>query len=80
MLKERLKLLDKWIVIPFIVLILFSIIAVYSASNYSAMEEFGNPNYYLVRQSIVVFISLFIAFFFFFFPFRVLKNKKTIFF
>ena len=42
MLKKRLKLLDKWIVIPFIVLILFSIIAVYSASNYSAMEEFGN--------------------------------------
>ncbi|HIZ71566.1 MAG TPA: FtsW/RodA/SpoVE family cell cycle protein [Candidatus Atopostipes pullistercoris] len=78
MLKERLKLLDKWIVIPFIVLILFSIIAVYSASNYSAMEEFGNPNYYLVRQSIVVFISLFIAFFVYIFPFRVLKKKKTI--
>lgn len=78
MLKERLKLLDKWIVIPFIVLILFSIIAVYSASNYSAIEEFGNPNYYLVRQSIVVFISLFIAFFVYIFPFRVLKKKKTI--
>lgn len=78
MLKERLKLLDKWIVIPFIVLILFSIIAVYSASNYSAMEEFGNPNYYLVRQSIVVFISLFIAFFVYIFPFRVLKKKKAI--
>lgn len=78
MLKKRLKLLDKWIVIPFIVLILFSIIAVYSASNYSAMEEFGNPNYYLVRQSIVVFISLFIAFFVYIFPFRVLKKKKTI--
>lgn len=78
MVKKRLKLLDKWIVIPFIVLILFSIIAVYSASNYSAMEEFGNPNYYLVRQSIVVFISLFIAFFVYIFPFRVLKKKKTI--
>src|SRR5699024_10543973 len=78
MLKERLTLLDKWIVIPFIILILFSSIAVYSASNYSAIEEFGNPNYYLVRQSIVVFISLFIAFFVYIFPFRVLKKKKTI--
>lgn len=78
MLKERLKLLDKWIVIPFIALILFSVIAVYSASNYSAMEEFGNPNYYLVRQSIVVFISLIIAFFVYIFPFRVLKKKKAI--
>jgi len=78
MLKERLKLLDKWIVIPFVGLILFSVIAVYSASNYSAMEEFGNSNYYLVRQSIVVFISLIIAFFVYIFPFRVLKKKKAI--
>ncbi len=41
MLKERLKLIDKWIAIPFIILILFSVIAVYSASSYSAMEEYG---------------------------------------
>lgn len=78
MLKERLKLLDKWIVFPFIVLILFSVIAVYSASNYSAMEEFGNSNYYLIRQSIIVCISLVIAFFVYIFPFRVLKKKKAI--
>ena len=78
MLKERLKLLDKWIVFPFIVLILFSVIAVYSASNYSAMEEFGNSNYYLIRQSIIVYISLVIAFFVYIFPFRVLKKKKAI--
>lgn len=78
MLKERLKLLDKWIVIPFMALILFSIIAVYSASSYSAMEEYGSPNYYLIRQSTVVIASLVIAFFVYIFPFRVLKKKNTI--
>lgn len=78
MLKERLKLIDKWIAIPFIILILFSIIAVYSASSYSAMEEYGTPNYYLVRQSIVVVVSLIMAFFVYIFPFRVLKKKKMI--
>jgi Bacterial cell division membrane protein len=76
MLKERLKLIDKWIAIPFIILILFSIIAVYSASSYSAMEEYGTPNHYLVRQSIVVVVSLIMAFFVYIFPFRVLKKKK----
>src|SRR5690625_2208719 len=78
MLKERLKLIDKWIAIPFIILILFSIIAVYSASSYSAMEEYGTPNHYLVRQSIVVVVSLIMAFFVYIFPFRVLKKKKMI--
>src|SRR5699024_12666015 len=78
MLKERLKLLDKWIVIPFVALILFSIIAVYSASSYSAMEEYGSPNYYLIRQSTVVIASLVIAFFVYIFPFRVLKKINTI--
>lgn len=78
MLKERLKLIDKWIAIPFIILILFSVIAVYSASSYSAMEEYGTPNYYLVRQSVVVVVSLIMAFFVYIFPFRVLKKKRTV--
>lgn len=78
MLKERIKMIDKWIAIPFLALIFFSIIMVYSASSYSALEEYGNPNFYLLRQSIVVFVSLIIAFLAYIFPFRELKKKKMI--
>lgn len=78
MLKERFKLIDKWIAIPFVSLMLFSIIMVYSASSYSAMESHGNPNYYLVRQTAYVAVSLIIAAVVYIFPFRVLKNQRII--
>lgn len=75
---NKFKLLDKWLVIPFISLITFSILAVYSASGYSAMRDFGNSNHYLLRQFTNVIISLFLATIVYIFPFRVLKNKKFI--
>lgn len=78
MLKDRFKLIDKWIAIPFVSLMLFSIIMVYSASSYSAMESHGNPNYYLVRQTAYVAVSLIIAAVVYIFPFRVLKNQRII--
>lgn len=78
MLKKRFKMMDKWIAIPFLSLIFFSIIAVYSASSYSAMEDFGHPNHYLYRQIAYVAASLFFAGFTYIFPFRVLKNKRFV--
>lgn len=78
MLKERFKMIDKWIAIPFLALILFSIVAVYSASSYSALQEYGDANFYLIRQIPYVAVSLLIAAFVYIFPFRVLKNKKFI--
>lgn len=75
---KEFKLLDKWIAIPFISLILFSVLAVYSASSYSAMEDFGNSSHYLFRQSINVGLSLLLAGFVYIFPFRALKNKRVI--
>lgn len=75
---KKFKLLDKWIVIPFIALILFSVLMVYSASSYSAMKDYGTPNYYLRKQSFNVLFSLFLATFVYIFPFKALKNKKMI--
>lgn len=76
--KFRLKMLDKWITIPFLGLILFSIIAVYSASTYTAMELYDNPNYYLIRQTLFVAISLVISFIVYIFPIQKLKQKRII--
>lgn len=78
MFKERLKMVDKWIAIPFLALMLFSIVVVYSASSYSAMQDYGDANFYLIRQIPYVIASLLIATFVYFFPFRVLKNKKFV--
>lgn len=77
-LKLRFKMLDKWIAIPFLAMIFLSVIAVYSASSYSALKDYGNPNHYLVRQSINVMISLAVASFVYIFPFRALKNKRFV--
>lgn len=51
---------------------------VYSASSYSAMQDYGDPNYYLIKQSFNVILSLSLATFVYIFPFKVLKNRKTI--
>lgn len=75
---QKFKLLDKWIAIPFFALIFFSILMVYSASSYSAMKDYGNPNYYLTKQSINVVLSLVLASFIYVFPFQLLKRKKMI--
>lgn len=79
MFKERFKMLDLWIVIPFVALILFSIIAVYSASSYSSLNDYGTPTHYFFRQVAYVAVSLLMAAFAYIFPFRVLKNKRFVF-
>ncbi len=78
MFKERVRMVDKWLLFPFLALLLFSIIIVYSASSYSALEDYGNSSHYLFRQSMYVGISLILACVMYFFPFRVLKQKKFI--
>lgn len=78
MLKERFKLLDLWIAIPFLSLILFSIIAVYSASSFSSLNEYGTATYYFIKQCAFVSVSIFMTAFTYIFPFRVLKNKKFV--
>lgn len=71
-------MLDLWIVIPFLSLILFSIIAVYSASSFSSLDEYGTATHYFFRQCAYVAVSIFIAAFTYVFPFRVLKNKRFV--
>lgn len=73
----RFKLLDKWIFRPFMILILFSIVAIYSASSYSAMEDYGNPHHYLKRQSIIVGVSLFLSLLVYLLPLHLFRNKKV---
>lgn len=79
MLKKRFKRLDLWIAIPYVALILFSVIMVYSASSFSSLNEYGTATHYYYRQLAYVGVSLFMAGFTYVFPFRVLKNKRFVF-
>lgn len=78
MLKKRIKNVDKYLIIPFLILSIFSIIMVYSASSYVALQDFGDPQYYFLRQSIFVVMGLILAFVGFVFPFRLLKKKQFV--
>ena len=78
MFKERIRMIDKWLFIPFVALLLFSIIMIYSASTYSALEDYGQANYYLIRQTAYVLVSFIIATITYFLSFRLIKGKKFI--
>lgn len=78
MLKNRYKKVDLWILIPFLSLVLFSILAVYSASTFTSLKDYGHPNHYLIRQIAYVVVSIAGAAFFYIFPFRAMKNTKMI--
>lgn len=75
---ERIKHIDKWLFLPYFLLSCLSIILVYSASSYSALQEFGNPHHYLPRQATYVGLSFVAAFIGFIFPFRLLRKKSLV--
>ena len=78
MLKTRYKMIDLWILIPFLSLVIFSVIAVYSASTFSSLSDYGHPNHYFFRQLVYVVLSIGSAAFFYIFPFRAMKNTRLI--
>lgn len=75
---NKFKLLDYYVLIPYVILSIVGILMVYSASSYSAMDDFGNPQHYLIRQSMYVLIGLGAALFAFLFPYRWLKKKNWV--
>lgn len=78
MLFRRLKYMDKWLLFPYLIIAIFSIVMVYSASTYSALQDFGNAAYYLPRQALFVVLGIGFALFTALFPLNKLKNKKIV--
>lgn len=74
--KKKLEWVDKGILIPVIFLLVFSVLAVYSASTYVALHDHNNPGYYLMRQSTFVLISFVTFFFALALPFRHLRSAQ----
>lgn len=75
---RRIKLMDKFLLGAYLVMVIFSIIMVYSASSYSAMQDYNNPQHYLIRQFIHVTVSIFIMFVTANVSMKKIHNKNTV--
>lgn len=62
MAKVRLRHLDLFIFLPYIILCVLGIIMVYSASANIGIQNGGSPKSYLIKQIIFVVISLVLVF------------------
>lgn len=71
---EKLKRVDPWIAIPYVVLCVIGIIMVYSASAGIEMQNGGTPTGYLLRQTIFVILGLAVATFVAVMRLQILRN------
>ena len=76
--KNRYKLMDKYLLFAYLVMVIFSIVMVFSASSYSAMQSQGNPAYYLIRQAVHVTLSIVIMAVTASISLKKINNKKTV--
>lgn len=58
---NKIKQLDPWIAVPYIVLCVIGIIMVYSASAGIQMQNGGSPTGYLIRQTIFAIMGIFVS-------------------
>lgn len=70
--------MDYYIFIPYLLLSVFGILMVYSASSEWAISRFDNPQYYFIRQAIFVFAGMIACMFAFLFKYKLLKNKNLV--
>ncbi|MFD1418224.1 FtsW/RodA/SpoVE family cell cycle protein [Companilactobacillus keshanensis] len=74
---KKLKLIDLWILIPYIILLGIGVVMVYSASFYNAMSNGGSTNQYLIKQGMYAFISLILFFITFMLKVKFFKSSRT---
>lgn len=75
---KKLKKIDLWIVIPYILLLGIGIVMVYSASFYNALIAGGKTDQYLIKQAIYAIMGLCLCYITFMLKERVLKNRKIL--
>ncbi|MFC6323403.1 FtsW/RodA/SpoVE family cell cycle protein [Companilactobacillus baiquanensis] len=74
---KKLKLIDLWILIPYIILLGIGVVMVYSASFYNVMSHGGSTNKYLIKQGLYSILSLFILFVTFMLKVKLFKSFRT---
>ena len=75
---KRLKKIDYFIVVPYLIMSIIGIIMVYSASANIGTQNGGSPTSYLVKQSIFVVLSLVIVSFMMMINLNKLRNPRLL--
>ncbi|WP_125572763.1 FtsW/RodA/SpoVE family cell cycle protein [Levilactobacillus huananensis] len=75
---RKLKYLDYFIVVPYLILSLFGIVMVYSASADIGSQNGGSPASYLIKQAIYVFMGLLIVAFMLSLNINKLRNRSVL--
>lgn len=75
---KKLKYLDYYIFIPYLVLSVFGVLMVYSSSSYIAISQYNNPEYYFIKQAAFVGMGLVLSLFIFLLKYDNLKHRKII--
>ena len=57
-LKEKMRQLDPWLLVPYLLLCAIGIVMVYSASAAIRMQTGGSPTAYLLKQTIYVLLGV----------------------
>ncbi|WP_125767744.1 FtsW/RodA/SpoVE family cell cycle protein [Companilactobacillus furfuricola] len=75
---KKIKLIDLWIVIPYIVLLGIGVVMVYSASFYNSLVHGGNTTSYLIKQAIFALVGLGICYLVFMLKEQILKSRGVL--
>ena len=75
---KKLKKIDLWIVIPYILLLGIGIVMVYSASFYNSLIAGGSTNQYLIKQAIYAVLGIFLCYVTFMLKERILKSRRIL--
>lgn len=75
---KKLKKIDLWIVIPYILLLGIGIVMVYSASFYNALMAGGKTDQYLIKQAVFAGVGLFLCYFCFILKAKFFRKRVAI--
>jgi Bacterial cell division membrane protein len=75
---EKLRKIDLWIVIPYILLLGIGVVMVYSASFYNALMVGGKTNQYLIKQASYAVLGLFLCYVTFMLKKKFFWNRKIL--
>lgn len=75
---KKLRYLDYFILVPFLLLVVIGIVMVYSASAYWIKTQYGQAeNAVMIRQIFFVLFGIVIALFFYYFKLQVFAHSKA---
>lgn len=75
---KKIKLIDLWIAIPYVLLLGIGVVMVYSSSFYNTMVQGGNTTSYLIKQALFALVGMGVCFLAFMLKENILKSRGVL--